>query len=61
MIGKEGRVTGRIGPGLVGEVSWTVGWASALWGVGLYWFACLLYLEQVARIVRRERRAPSPA
>ncbi|HLS73249.1 MAG TPA: CDP-alcohol phosphatidyltransferase family protein [Actinomycetaceae bacterium] len=48
-------------PGLVGEVAWTVGWAVALWGVGLYWFACLLYLEQVARIVRRERRAPSPA
>jgi len=42
-------------PGVVGEVAWTVGWASALWGVGLYWFACLLYLEQVAWIVRRDR------
>lgn len=48
-------------PGLLGDVAWTVGWAVALWGVGLYWFACLLYVEQVARIVRRERRAPSPA
>ncbi len=46
-------------PGVVGEVAWTVGWASALWGVGLYWFACLLYLEQVGRIVRRARRAAS--
>lgn len=48
-------------PGLLGDVAWTVGWAVALWGVGLYWFACLLYVEQVARIVRRERRTPSPA
>lgn len=48
-------------PGVVGDVAWTVGWATALWGVGLYWFACLLYIEQVARIVRRDRRAPSPA
>src|SRR5690606_30552696 len=48
-------------PGLVGDVSWTVGWVTALWGVGLYWFACLLYLEQVVRIVRRDRRATSTA
>ncbi|WP_324653966.1 CDP-alcohol phosphatidyltransferase family protein [Georgenia sp. H159] len=48
-------------PGVVGEVAWMVGWASALWGVGLYWFACLLYLEQVARIVGRDRRAASAA
>ncbi len=48
-------------PGVVGEVAWTVGWATALWGVGLYWFACLLYLEQVSRIVRRDRAARRPA
>lgn len=39
-------------PGLVGEVAWTLGWACALWGVGLYWFAGLLYVEQTLRIVR---------
>ena len=48
-------------PGLVGDISWTVGWATALWGVGLYWFACLLYIEQVVRIVRRDRRAAGTA
>lgn len=47
--------------GTVGTLAWTFGWASALWGVGLYWFAALVYLEQVARIVRAGRagRAPS--
>lgn len=38
--------------GPVGEVAWTLGWASALWGVGLYWFAGFLYVEQTIRIVR---------
>lgn len=42
-------------PGVVGDVAFVTGWAVALWGVGLYWFACLLYIEQVARIVRTER------
>lgn len=44
-------------PGTLGDVASTVGWASALWGVGLYWFAALLYLEQVVRIVREDRAA----
>lgn len=48
-------------PGALGTAASTAGWAIALWGVGLYWFACLLYLEQVAWIVRRDRRAASPA
>lgn len=42
-------------PGVVGSVAFVIGWAVALWGVGLYWFACLLYVEQVVRIVRKER------
>lgn len=44
-------------PGVVGNIAFVTGWAVALWGVGLYWFACLLYVEQVARIVRAERGA----
>ena len=44
-------------PGVVGNIAFVTGWAVALWGVGLYWFACLLYVEQVARIVRTERGA----
>lgn len=42
-------------PGTVGVLAWTFGWASAWWGVGLYWFAALLYVEQVVRIVRQDR------
>ncbi|WP_240645841.1 CDP-alcohol phosphatidyltransferase family protein [Georgenia sp. SYP-B2076] len=42
-------------PSVVGDVAWTFGWASALWGVGLYWFAALVYLEQVLRISRQDR------
>jgi len=45
-------------PGVVGSVAWTVGWASAWWGVGLYWVAALLYVEQVVRIVRADRERP---
>lgn len=29
-----------------------VGWAFALWGTALYWWAGLLYLEQAARVLR---------
>lgn len=42
-------------PGAVGDAASIIGWAAALWGVGLYWFACLLYLEQTVRIVRGAR------
>jgi cardiolipin synthase (CMP-forming) len=47
-------------PGTVGTLAWTFGWASAWWGVGLYWFAALLYVEQVVRIVRRDRGRTRP-
>lgn len=43
-------------PGAVGHLAWMFGWAAALWGVGLYWFSCMLYLEQTAWIVRRGHR-----
>ncbi|MCK6209128.1 CDP-alcohol phosphatidyltransferase family protein [Georgenia sp. EYE_87] len=47
-------------PGTVGVLAWTFGWASAWWGVGLYWFAALLYVEQVVRIVRQDRGRTRP-
>lgn len=36
----------------VGVVAGVVGWAFALWGVALYWFAGALYLAQAARLLR---------
>ena len=36
----------------VGVVAGVVGWAFALWGVALYWFAGGLYLAQAARLLR---------
>ena len=45
-------------PGVVGTVAQVLGWAFAIWGTGLYWYAALLYLEQARRIFRD---SPSPA
>jgi cardiolipin synthase len=36
-------------PALVARV---LGWAFAIWGTGLYWWAAVLYLEQARRLVR---------
>jgi cardiolipin synthase len=35
------------------DVARVVGWAFALWGTALYWWAGVLYLEQASRILRR--------
>jgi cardiolipin synthase len=32
------------------------GWALALWGAALYWYAGVLYLIQAVRVVRVARR-----
>ena len=49
--------------GAVGSVARALGWAFAWWGAGLYWWAGLLYLRQVAQVVRapgaRAARAPA--
>jgi len=33
-------------------VAWVLGWAFALWGVGLYWWAGLLYVVQTVQLLR---------
>jgi cardiolipin synthase len=38
-------------PSTLGQVARIVGWAFALWGTGLYWYAGLLYLEQARRVI----------
>lgn len=44
-------------PSPVGVVAGVLGWACALWGVGLYWFAGALYLTQTASVLHRDARA----
>jgi cardiolipin synthase len=36
-----------------------VGWAFAVWGTGLYWWAGLLYIEQVRRLMRSDDNGDS--
>jgi len=47
---------------LLGAGSWpgamafkVVGWAFAIWGTGLYWWACLLYLRQTYHLLQTPR------
>lgn len=47
-------------PGLVGSVAWVLGWAFALWGVALYWFAAALYLAQARGLLRAARTDAAP-
>lgn len=41
----------------VATVAEVLGWACALWGVGLYWFSGALYAGQAAAVLRRRRVA----
>ncbi|WP_407342965.1 CDP-alcohol phosphatidyltransferase family protein [Pengzhenrongella phosphoraccumulans] len=41
--------------GKVGAVASALGWAFAWWGVGLYWFAALLYFAQARTLLRPHR------
>lgn len=47
------------GDGVVATLAEVFGWAFAIWGTGLYWWAGLLYAWQVRILLAdRERRAP---
>jgi cardiolipin synthase (CMP-forming) len=47
------------GTGTVATLGKMFGWAFAIWGIGLYWWAGLLYAWQVRKLMTdRERRAP---
>jgi cardiolipin synthase (CMP-forming) len=46
------------GDGVVATLAEVFGWAFAIWGIGLYWWAGVLYAYQVYRLMRdREHRA----
>jgi len=38
--------------GAASEVVRIFGWAFAVWGVALYWWAALLYLTQIRELVK---------
>lgn len=45
---------------VVARLAEVFGWAFAIWGTGLYWWAGLLYAWQVRKLLAdRDRRAPS--
>jgi cardiolipin synthase len=47
------------GTGTAATLGKVFGWAFAIWGIGLYWWAGLLYAWQVRKLMAdRERRAP---
>lgn len=45
--------------GSLSTVALVFGWAFAIWGLGLYWVAAVLYLEQARRLIAARR--PTPA
>ncbi len=48
------------GEGVVAALADVFGWAFAIWGTGLYWWAGLLYVYQVRKLLAdRDRRAPA--
>jgi len=48
------------GTGALPTLAKVFGWAFAIWGTGLYWWAGLLYAWQVRKLLAdRERRAPA--
>ena len=47
------------GEGMLALLAQVFGWAFAIWGIGLYWWAGLLYAWQVRKLLAdHERRAP---
>ncbi|TIC86426.1 CDP-alcohol phosphatidyltransferase family protein [Nocardioides sp. GY 10127] len=44
--------------GLVGDLARVFGWAFAFWGLGLYWWAGVLYAWQVRTLLRGTERLP---
>jgi len=46
------------------QINWItdpVGWAFALWGAFLYWWAGIVYIRETARVIRIPLGAPASA
>jgi cardiolipin synthase len=44
------------GDSVVSQIAHAFGWAFAIWGTALYWWAGVLYVVQVAQVVGQDRR-----
>ena len=49
------------GESLVSQVAHAFGWAFAIWGTALYWWAGVLYVVQVSQVVGEDRGRSVPA
>jgi cardiolipin synthase len=49
------------GASFVSEVAHAFGWAFAIWGTALYWWAGVLYVEQTRQVVAAARLEPARA
>ncbi len=49
------------GDSLVSQVAHAFGWAFAIWGTALYWWAGVLYVVQVTQVVGADRQGRVPA
>jgi cardiolipin synthase len=47
------------GDGVVATLATVFGWAFAIWGIGLYWWAGVLYAWQVRRLLLTTERRPA--
>lgn len=47
------------GDGVVATLAEVFGWAFALWGIGLYWWAGVLYAWQVRKLIATTERRPA--
>ncbi len=36
--------------GIVGQIAHIFGWAFLLWGISMYWYAALLYMQQISKL-----------
>jgi cardiolipin synthase len=49
------------GGSLLSQVAHAFGWAFAIWGTALYWWAGVLYVVQVVQVVGEDRQGSVPA
>jgi len=45
-------------PGVTGIVATSIGWAFAIWGTALYWWAGAMYAVQARRLIAADRTGP---